>query len=167
MSSSPSSTWPSVGFSRPATMRSVVVLPQPEGPSRAKNDPAGTVSVRSSTAVKTPNRLVTPTIRRSLGPAPTRPAASRTDDPLEQILVGLLLGLVQVLEAVQLRQGVGPGEDQLVGREVGVDVLRRLGRAVDRADVVDVRLDLGRDRGVVVVVDQLLRTRLVGGLDGD
>src|SRR3954453_13676532 len=99
MSSSPSRIRPSVGFSRPATMRSVVVLPQPEGPSRAKNEPAGTVSGRWSTEAKTPNRLVTPPIRRSLGPAPSRPAGSRTDDPLEQILVGLLLGLVQVLEA--------------------------------------------------------------------
>src|SRR3954452_6896425 len=119
MSSSPSRTRPSVGFSRPATMRSVVVLPQPDGPRRAKNEPAGTVRVRSSTAVKTPNRLVTPTIRRSLGPAASRPTGSRTDDRLEQILVGLLLGFVEVLEAVQLRQGVGAGEDQLVGGQVG------------------------------------------------
>ena len=40
-------------------MRSVVVLPQPDGPSRAKNEPWGTTRSRSSTAVKEPNDLVT------------------------------------------------------------------------------------------------------------
>src|SRR3954463_12493712 len=107
MSSSPSRTRPSVGLSRPPTMRSVVVLPQPEGPSRAKKEPAGTVRVRSSTAVKLPNRLVTPEIRRSLGLPPSRLTGSGTDDLLEHVLVGLLLGLVQVLEGVQLLEGVG------------------------------------------------------------
>ena len=41
MSLSPIRIWPAVGSSRPATIRSVVVLPQPDGPSRAKNDPCG------------------------------------------------------------------------------------------------------------------------------
>jgi hypothetical protein len=36
---------PSVGCSNPATSRRVVVLPQPEGPSRAKNSPPGHVQV--------------------------------------------------------------------------------------------------------------------------
>ena len=50
MSLSPMLIVPAVGSSRPATMRRVVVLPQPDAPSSAKNDPAGIVSVRSSTA---------------------------------------------------------------------------------------------------------------------
>ncbi len=33
-------------------MRNVVVLPQPDGPSRAKNDPLGIVRLIPSTAVK-------------------------------------------------------------------------------------------------------------------
>src|SRR5919112_4219736 len=41
-------------------MRSVVVLPHPEGPSREKNSPSWTSSVRSSTATNSPKRLVTP-----------------------------------------------------------------------------------------------------------
>jgi hypothetical protein len=32
---------PEVGSSSPATIRSVVVLPQPDGPSSAKNEPCG------------------------------------------------------------------------------------------------------------------------------
>src|ERR1700730_475492 len=54
-SSSPSRMRPDVGNSRPAIMRSVVVLPQPEGPSRQKNSPLRTVNVESRTAVKSPN----------------------------------------------------------------------------------------------------------------
>src|SRR5690348_15796386 len=33
---------PDSGFSRPATQRKVVDLPQPDGPSRVKNSPSGT-----------------------------------------------------------------------------------------------------------------------------
>ena len=39
MSSSPMQIRPAVGSSRPATIRSVVVLPHPDGPSSAKNEP--------------------------------------------------------------------------------------------------------------------------------
>src|SRR5216684_965335 len=50
-SSPPSMMRPDVGSSRPAIMRRVVVLPQPEGPSRQKKSPLGTVNVESRTAV--------------------------------------------------------------------------------------------------------------------
>ena len=60
---SPSSRmWPSVGTSKPASMRSVVVLPHPDGPSRLKNSPFGIARSMLSTAVKSPNRFVTPSI---------------------------------------------------------------------------------------------------------
>jgi hypothetical protein len=48
---------PEVGSSRPAIMRSVVVLPQPDGPSRQKNSPSATVKVESFTAMKSPKAL--------------------------------------------------------------------------------------------------------------
>jgi hypothetical protein len=48
---------PAVGCSKPAISRSVVVLPQPEGPSREKNSPLSTVRSMSSTATSV-NRLV-------------------------------------------------------------------------------------------------------------
>ena len=49
----------------PATIRSVVVLPQPDGPSSAKNAPCSTTRSRSSTATKLPNFLVTEVSVRS------------------------------------------------------------------------------------------------------
>ena len=58
MSALPIEIVPFVGSSRPAIMRSVVVLPQPDGPRSAKNEPSGIVSDRSSTAVKSPKDLV-------------------------------------------------------------------------------------------------------------
>src|SRR5882757_6317206 len=41
---------PAVGCSRPATQRSVVVLPQPEGPSSTTISPAGTTKLTPETA---------------------------------------------------------------------------------------------------------------------
>ncbi len=45
---------PASGLMKPATMRSSVVLPQPEGPRIEKKLPRATSSDRSSTAVKLP-----------------------------------------------------------------------------------------------------------------
>ncbi len=50
---------PPVGCSKPASMRKSVVLPQPDGPSRAKNSLAAMFSETSSTAATLPNRLDT------------------------------------------------------------------------------------------------------------
>ena len=59
--SSPSSRIaPSVGCSKPAISRSVVVLPQPDGPSSEKNSPWRICSEISLTASKSPKRLHTP-----------------------------------------------------------------------------------------------------------
>src|ERR1700722_14792522 len=57
---SPMETMPLVTSSRPATMRNAVVLPQPEEPSRTRSSPSAMCNVRLSTAVVSPNRLVTP-----------------------------------------------------------------------------------------------------------
>ena len=51
-------TWPSLGTSRPASMRSNVVLPQPDGPSSAKNSPGAMSRLTLSTATVEPHRLV-------------------------------------------------------------------------------------------------------------
>ena len=48
---------PEVGSSSPAIIRSVVVLPQPEGPSSMKNSPSSMVKDDACTAVKAPNSL--------------------------------------------------------------------------------------------------------------
>ena len=55
----PISTRPLVTASSPATMRSVVVLPQPEGPSSVTSSPCATLNETSSTAVTLPYLLVT------------------------------------------------------------------------------------------------------------
>src|SRR5665213_1869569 len=53
---------PAVGCSRPATQRKVVVLPQPEGPSRTTISPAGTAKLTPSIA----GRPTENCLRRSL-----------------------------------------------------------------------------------------------------
>ena len=80
---SPSSrTSPSVGCSKPAIMRSVVVLPQPDGPSSEKNSPSAIVRSRSSTAVAAPKRFVTPSKRTASLIAPSLPLS--TPSPLSR-----------------------------------------------------------------------------------
>src|SRR5437879_4630062 len=48
------------GVTKPAIMFSVVVLPQPLGPSRVTNSPSATARSIASTAVDVPKRLVRP-----------------------------------------------------------------------------------------------------------
>src|SRR6184192_1835532 len=47
ISSSPTQTSPSLGWSRPAIRLSSVVLPEPDGPIRARYSPSGTSRLRS------------------------------------------------------------------------------------------------------------------------
>ncbi len=56
---------PSSGVSKPASIRSSVVLPQPDGPSSAKNSPARISSDSRSTARKPPNCFTTDSMRSS------------------------------------------------------------------------------------------------------
>ena len=58
MSCPSSRSRPELGFSKPASIRRSVVLPQPDGPSREKNSRSYMSRVRSSTAVNSPKRLV-------------------------------------------------------------------------------------------------------------
>ncbi len=68
---------PAVGCSNPAIIRSIVVLPEPDGPSSAKNSPAAMSSDTSSTAVTVPKRLVTDRTEMAAvcGPALAAPAS--------------------------------------------------------------------------------------------
>src|SRR3954471_5314731 len=62
-------TSPESGQSRPAMIRSSVVLPEPEGPSSASNSPWPTFRSTSSSAAKLPNFLtmfLTSMVTRSL-----------------------------------------------------------------------------------------------------
>ena len=67
-SSPPMRTVPAVGASKPPIIRSRVVLPQPLGPSSEKNSPRRIASDTSSTAVRSPKRLLTPTISTLCSP---------------------------------------------------------------------------------------------------
>ena len=76
---------PAVGSSSPATIRRVVVLPQPDGPSREKNSPSPMVRLTSSTAVtsvpdRSPNRLTTP-VNSTAGRCPFVPASIDAGPP--------------------------------------------------------------------------------------
>src|SRR5437763_11720426 len=51
----PKRIWPAVRSAKPAIVRSSVVLPQPEGPSKVKNSPSLISSDTSSTARTVPN----------------------------------------------------------------------------------------------------------------
>src|SRR6187200_1757451 len=53
-------TSPPLGSSKPPMIRNKVVLPQPLGPKREKNSPRLMSSETLSSAVTSPNRLVTP-----------------------------------------------------------------------------------------------------------
>ena len=60
---------PLVGASRPASMRRVVVLPQPEGPRRTTNSPSSQARSMPATASTPPGKvLVNPSISRKLIP---------------------------------------------------------------------------------------------------
>ncbi len=58
-----SSTRPSLGCSKPAIMRRVVVLPDPDGPSIEKNSPSAMSRSTPETASTSPKRLITPSSR--------------------------------------------------------------------------------------------------------
>src|SRR5271166_5410287 len=57
---SPTMMRPPSGARKPASNRSVVVLPQPEGPSRERNSPSAMVRSRLDTAVTSPKRRLSP-----------------------------------------------------------------------------------------------------------
>src|ERR1700761_8731840 len=59
MSVSPMCRVPLLGVSKPAIIRSVVVLPQPEGPTTITNSPSSISRFRSSTATFAPKAFVT------------------------------------------------------------------------------------------------------------
>src|SRR6267143_5040352 len=85
---------PAAGFSSPAIARSVVVLPQPEGPSRVRCSPAPTVNV-------TPRTATTP---------PYRTTRSRTSIDARLILTRLRAG-----PRVERPQIVGPAQPRPPG----------------------------------------------------
>ena len=135
-SRSPRKIVPSVGSSKPPIMRSVVVLPQPEGPSSAKNRPCSTSSERSSTATTSSKRFVT-RFQADVGDALSH-AAPHGRAPVVDLLAEL-----EVEEAL--------GRDDAVER---ADAVRQLEQVPPvRADELDEHVELaGGDDDVAGLV---------------
>src|SRR4249919_2448852 len=113
---------PDVGVSRPATIRNVVVLPHPEGPSRAKKEPVGTSRSRSSTALKVPKSLVRP---RSSRPAAATPSAGEASVCSARCDIGPVPFVFDLLLVVQGHEPPGGLEHLVVGEDQ-----RTLGRGL-------------------------------------
>src|SRR5689334_8860655 len=106
MRCSPNRMRPVSSSQNPATMRSSVVLPQPDGPSRVKNSPSRAASDTLSTARTVPKLRATPSIVIAV----TRAAASAR--PADDVL-----DLLRGLDAL-LRPGVLVVIDELHGGEL-------------------------------------------------
>src|SRR5581483_10491201 len=118
---------PDVASSRPPTIRSTVVLPEPDGPTRTRNSPSATSRSSAETATAPPgNSLVTPakTIPATCGSVTTRYPAT-----------------VYAFEASPLPSDSGPV------RAVARPLLPVGGGAADRAD--HRHADQGADGDVV------------------
>src|SRR5512147_1709498 len=120
MSNPPTQPEPSVGESRPVSIRMVVDFPAPLGPRKPKISPTGTSNERRSTATKSPKRRSRFSTR-----------TARSGRPLMRCLTA---GLHQGDEHVLQRGHDPPGlagieaaslQRSLDGREVAVHVLDR------------------------------------------
>src|SRR5262245_60678019 len=87
---SPTRISPDSGARNPPTSRSVVVLPQPDGPSNATSSPGSTASDRRSTAATSPYRSVTAS---RLTPGTSSSHTVRTDSHVRSPRAGLRLTL--------------------------------------------------------------------------
>src|SRR5690348_8652902 len=110
----PMAILPALGCSRPATQRSVVVLPQPEGPSSTTISPAATSKLTSSTA----GRPIAKTLRnRSTRSSADMAQVSALARPLTSLAVAV--GLVPLLHPLRV--------ELLVLVEIGHPYLHDLG----------------------------------------
>src|SRR5450631_1391913 len=97
--------FPAVGSSKPATIRSVVVLPQPDGPSSEKNSPPAMWKSIPRTATKSPNCLCRPTICTS----PPATSASQVCGEPREVRDEARVVRVVVLHRDQPLLGLAPG----------------------------------------------------------
>src|SRR5262249_10380116 len=125
---------PPVGCSRPATQRKVVVLPQPEGPSRTTISPAGTSKLTPSTAA------LAPVVKRFSRFSINRAAVTALPLFPSLFLLAIPVGLVPLLEplvaqALELVELGHPHLDHLGVPALGIG--RRLLERSDVAELVD------------------------------
>src|SRR5919109_369602 len=164
MSSPSRKTLPSVGRSRPAIMRSIVVLPHPEGPRNEISSPAGSSRSTPSTAATSANRLTSPSSRsppRACASGPSRSripfpplgpprrltlnavAGALRDDQLRPVLVDPVLPpVVDLVLRTQGRFGTGTRHDLVlvVGHRERFPLRRRDRAEREREFLLDLRL---------------------------
>ena len=140
---------PSLGSSKPPIMRSVVVLPQPDGPSSAKNLPLSIVErqvVDRDDVVEALRDVLEPDVRSVMRPprvrAPVRRSACRAagreglgrDDVLDRADARRQVEQVRAVRADELDEDVeaAGGDDDVARllplRDLVGDRLRRAGR---------------------------------------
>src|SRR5712691_280324 len=109
---------PSSGRSKPAISRSVVVLPEPDGPSSVKNSPAGISRSTRSTATTSPYVLRMPASRTSISAAGMECAAGS-----DSASAGVAKRFLQQVEPA-LEQRVVDREGNENANDVSVDTAR-------------------------------------------
>src|SRR5690348_9594 len=148
---------PESGSSRPLTLRSSVVLPQPDGPSSVKKSPSFTCSVTLSTALTRPNCwarvgsyvLISAWMSSMAIPSVAVCRGSRCAAPAARLRLGLLARRCEhVGEQLLVPSDV---RDQLVVVDV-VDLRPRVGRHADLG-VLERRRPLRRRPLPLLVVD--------------
>src|SRR6476659_6535898 len=122
---------PSVGVSKPASIISVVVLPDPDGPSSVRNSPRWMSRSRCSTTRVTPSYVLPMPTKRTIG-----------SDMLAAVDGNLRARQVRRARRAQELDQVGGflGCSEPVHRDVALDDLRRARRQDRRVDLA------GRDR---------------------
>src|SRR5690606_17986619 len=125
MSAPSTSTRPASGCRKPAMRRSVVVLPQPEGPSRETISPGAMSSVRSSTIVRPPSTLVSPASRSpGVVPGSAAVAGGVVEVRATSVLTDLeALRQVPAHDVAAGQQQEDDGRDGQQDREHGRDLL--------------------------------------------
>src|SRR5258706_7757939 len=147
---------PEVGGVRPATIRSVVVLPQPDAPTIVKNSPPATSNDARSTAVTSPST------------AENRLVRSRAQSAASAIGRALLVG-ENLVETLQVRLAVDGSRLVVVRERLQRRRRRQAGRrrhvAAGAAPLVDVDDHLVRLLRVDEVQELLRVVRIGAALD--
>src|SRR5712691_11758980 len=164
-------TWmrPSSGVSNPAIIRNVVVLPQPDGPSSAKNSPASIARSTPSTARLIPSKLLLRRSKRTAAaaragslictPRRRRSPAHQPGDARVDIVLALVVPFPVHLDELR-HLGLGVVEPGVVlGSELHLAVRRRVPHRLGER-----LLHVGPQHEVDIGVAELLHLR--AGRDG-
>src|SRR3954453_5794382 len=106
---SPMKMWPSLTSSRPASIRSEVDLPQPDGPTSTRNSPSPTWRLSASTAARVPpgyKRVAWSkvTVAMDVSPSPAGTCRTIRSDEMTEVAMSVAIG-----RPAQYRTGPGPG----------------------------------------------------------